>query len=502
MRKKIARNNRDDFSPKTKEILRSRVNGVCSNPGCRRPTIGPSIKGKGVVNLGEACHIAAASPGGARYDKQMTAAERKDFSNGIWLCIRCSRLVDKDWRGYSESSLHAWKKMAEQRARDGIENNGSGDQANGIHPLEHGVQLFNEIGTLDKRFEFSLKVSHGALPIIEMRAKELVAFQIAAMPGYEDVVREGFESFLKFGEPFSVARESLVISGSELFESIGRGGEVNIGGSGIETQYRVTLFAAQGNSVNSFQATGSRWTGGNGAKLYFELLNGILKFTVYIEFAGGIQHINVKFQFDLSSWLGVPVFELPGINWVESIVRHSDAGGHLKMEAKIGGNWIKIYEKMVVPVGELGALNHLVEYAISGKELARELAKNLAFQLPKDGDLTAAGVRAVIASLRSKSKHAGSELNWPVLISGLDLREGDVGDVTNRDSIRVMEADSLDSINAFGQIIDLPPRELTFYNVVCDFGHDADGLKNLGLRPTEDSYLVVSYPSCLRESNN
>ncbi|MBK9579103.1 MAG: hypothetical protein IPO40_18705 [Fibrobacteres bacterium] len=501
MRKKVAKNNRDDFSPKTKEILRSRVNGVCSNPHCGRPTIGPGSDAKGILNLGIACHIAAASPGGARYDKQMTPEERKDFSNGIWLCVKCSGLIDKDWRGYSEAVLHTWKKMAEQCARNGIENNYSTDPTKGIHPSLHGVQLFSEIGALDHRFEFSLNVSYGKLPEIEMRAKELVDFQISAKPGFEEVVNHGFEKFFKFGEPFSVARESLDISGSKLFETIGRGGRVDIGGSGIESQYRITLFSNQGSPVNSFHTSGPRWSGENGAKLDFELLSGMLKFTIYIEMIADLQSVKVKFEFDLSSWLGVSVFELSSINWIELIVRNCAAGGFLRIEMKHDEQWIRVVGKMMIPVGDIAVLDHLVEYAIVGKELAREIAKNLTFQLPKDGDLTAAGVRGVIHSLRSKVRHKGCHIDWPVSMSGLDLRGSDLCEVANLGSIKVLEADSCDQINAFGQAIELPPRELVFSKVVFAFGQETEGLQNLSLSPTDDTYFEVSYPSCLRNEN-
>src|ERR1035437_1637396 len=61
-------NNRFDseFSRKTIQTLRDRVNGICSNSACRKPTVGPSTIAEKIVTLRKACHITAAAPGGPR----------------------------------------------------------------------------------------------------------------------------------------------------------------------------------------------------------------------------------------------------------------------------------------------------------------------------------------------------------------------------------------------------------------------------------------------------
>jgi len=47
----------------------------------------------------------------------MTSAERRDTSNGIWLCQTHSRLIDSDEGRYSSQTLRQWKELAESRAR-------------------------------------------------------------------------------------------------------------------------------------------------------------------------------------------------------------------------------------------------------------------------------------------------------------------------------------------------------------------------------------------------
>lgn len=84
--------NRDDFTVKTVDILGKRVGFLCSNPDCRRHTVGPNSAKEKFTILGVAAHITAASPGGPRYDSAQTADQRKDIDNGIWLCVNCSTL--------------------------------------------------------------------------------------------------------------------------------------------------------------------------------------------------------------------------------------------------------------------------------------------------------------------------------------------------------------------------------------------------------------------------
>ncbi|HKV39719.1 MAG TPA: HNH endonuclease, partial [Blastocatellia bacterium] len=76
--------NRDDFGREVRDLLAKRVGMKCSNPNCRQLTSGPQEDPKKALNIGVAAHIAAAAPGGPRYDPQMTQEERKSESNGIW----------------------------------------------------------------------------------------------------------------------------------------------------------------------------------------------------------------------------------------------------------------------------------------------------------------------------------------------------------------------------------------------------------------------------------
>jgi hypothetical protein len=112
---------RDDFAKSTIDKLAKRVGYRCSNPNCRQLTSGPKAATNEFVNVGEAAHITAASSGGPRYDNSLTSGERKAFENGIWLCSKCSALVDKDVKRYTCDLLHKWKGVSEQAAQLEVE---------------------------------------------------------------------------------------------------------------------------------------------------------------------------------------------------------------------------------------------------------------------------------------------------------------------------------------------------------------------------------------------
>lgn len=62
-------------------------------------------------------HIAAAAPGGPRYDARMTATERSSATNGMWMCSNCHDTIDRDSVTYPTPVLQKMKKDAEDRVR-------------------------------------------------------------------------------------------------------------------------------------------------------------------------------------------------------------------------------------------------------------------------------------------------------------------------------------------------------------------------------------------------
>lgn len=103
-----------DFLDKTKITLAQRVNYHCSR--CYFQTAGPASDERTSLITGEAAHINGAKPGSARWDPGMTNDERRDISNGVWLCRPCHKKIDTDWKKYSSETILGWKRDAETKA--------------------------------------------------------------------------------------------------------------------------------------------------------------------------------------------------------------------------------------------------------------------------------------------------------------------------------------------------------------------------------------------------
>ena len=111
---------RDDFKPATNELIGKRAGWLCSNPECRRSTVGAAEGHDGVINIGVAAHITAASLEEPRYDPALTSEERRHPSNGIWLCQNDGKAIDSDAKRFPVELLRKWKRDAEKRSFQAI----------------------------------------------------------------------------------------------------------------------------------------------------------------------------------------------------------------------------------------------------------------------------------------------------------------------------------------------------------------------------------------------
>lgn len=156
---------RDDFNRSTKELLAKQAGNRCAHPHCGKPTSGADESGAGAINIGVAAHITAASAGGPRYDPTLTSEQRKDASNGIWLCQDHAHAIDADDSGFSAETLRTWKRQAEDRSFNalmaGMAGGGPG----------RGLLLDSGDG-IDIRHRFNLAVNED---LVALKAGLLVA---------------------------------------------------------------------------------------------------------------------------------------------------------------------------------------------------------------------------------------------------------------------------------------------------------------------------------------
>jgi hypothetical protein len=109
---------RDDFSKRTKGDLAAAAGYYCVR--CNERTHYFDLAKGRWIHVGNAAHDSAASPGGPRYDAELTPAQRKAYDNGAWLCATCATLVDADPASFPPGELSAMQRRAEERMRNEV----------------------------------------------------------------------------------------------------------------------------------------------------------------------------------------------------------------------------------------------------------------------------------------------------------------------------------------------------------------------------------------------
>ncbi|PDT33907.1 hypothetical protein CO671_23100 [Rhizobium sp. M10] len=155
---------------------------------------------QGIVTIGVAAHICAASMGGPRYDLAQSKEERRGKENGIWLCQNCGRLIDADPLQFSKERLHEWKRSAQERALR--------DLLGGVLPQSTPVDAENSTatGAIDQRFarlrdaarsdirgysgDLILSGSLVELTLTLWDRQEKLSFNISKLPSALEIERE------------------------------------------------------------------------------------------------------------------------------------------------------------------------------------------------------------------------------------------------------------------------------------------------------------------------
>jgi hypothetical protein len=107
---------RDGFADDVRRVIAARAGHLCSHPDCRAQTAGPQVDESKALNVGVAAHITGASPGGPRFNANLSVEERTGAENGIWLCQTHAKLVDNDSTRFTVETVRDWKRAAERRA--------------------------------------------------------------------------------------------------------------------------------------------------------------------------------------------------------------------------------------------------------------------------------------------------------------------------------------------------------------------------------------------------
>ncbi len=335
---------RDDFKTQTIKHLRERVNNFCSNPDCGKLTSEPKQGNTSGVNLtGIAAHICAASPGGPRYDESMSSEERKDISNGIWLCSRCARLIDIEHSAYSVELLKNWKKSAELRVLQNSNKKflSENEVAKEIHGalLKSRLQDFSAITNqslsgMTNAIQQELKLLDPRLDIYCSYLRNQTLYEIHAVentleepvkikftPSYSQDFQKKYHDLIAHGHGFECLLDEFTSNSEALNTIIPSKLQDGVVILKPNNKYSATLELTDENKNIILEIEGDFISGNKSFSVNAEKFGGIVKasFKNILFEEQTIRNTNFDLSINIDHWDGVELRKLPYFDKVKMI---------------------------------------------------------------------------------------------------------------------------------------------------------------------------------------
>jgi len=355
---------RDEFNAATIQRMRLRVALRCSNPVCRRSTVGPTqCSDDGVVTLGVAAHIHAAAKGGPRYLPTMSSGERRSIQNGIWLCTACGTLIDRDETAYPPELLRTWKREAERLAAS--ENNqrlpSAADATAQLVTALSGQPIAfipNAIGNthrasaqalerMDPRFQVTTK-HEGDTTTFTLNAKEEVPFKMLIPQGHRDAWREKLDALVQHGVTAELDASGVRVDGSPLlaavFDDEGMApSSLRIEVHGSPVRVKLAAIAPDGRRHTFDDVVATLTPGGTSFRVHGPLWDGLANLTVQATHAQTPWRGRFNLSIDYGQWVGKDIRRLPHLNSVLEFFEWADQGAKLDLQVVAEGESMMVF---------------------------------------------------------------------------------------------------------------------------------------------------------------
>lgn len=477
---------RDNFKPSDIDKLAKRVAFLCSRPACEVVTIGPNSEESKTSNTGVAAHIYAASPGGPRYDPTMTAAQRSNIKNGIWLCNVCSRLIDNDAASYPAVLLQRWKAQAETKAksRHGQRHLQQKDvQAQmkmmmGVMPESfQPVAIANvhkatkgALESLDNRFSVETSFIDGKSSYT-LNPRETVPFSFKVPAHRAPEWREQLKALIDHGRKATVNAQDVKLEGSDLmahlFDST-RQGTVELIPIGIDTSILVSLKNISTGEQRDFEAfSGKAYPGAKSFRAEAEALGGVL----YLGFehplhANVNDNIGLSLGIDSSSWDGRDVRLLPGFQMAYDFFAALSAGQGMVMDVFVRG--LKICRASYTPeIADtyVREISNMLDYLRRAKIVADYLDCPITYRSDQrftaEQHMALAEAVDIIEGKHERQLTSNVEATLTITADNPEILKSKV-----IGSLQFHSGDPGQTIDVYGTQVQLPPIEITVENVV------------------------------------
>jgi len=180
----------------TKMVLSFQSGGICAFPNCGKPLVYKSDNSSD-KHVAEAAHIKGEKVGAARYDPNMTQAERDAVENLLFLCPTCHDIIDKAEKDWPADRLYALKAAHEQTVM-GVLEAGFADVA--FEELRKSVEWVSDQDVEATGLSFDLISPREKLEKngLSNGSKQIIVGALAAQP----IVGEFVESETKLDPDF------------------------------------------------------------------------------------------------------------------------------------------------------------------------------------------------------------------------------------------------------------------------------------------------------------
>jgi hypothetical protein len=390
---------RDNFSAKVIERLRARVSNRCSNPDCRVPTTAAGFRPHDVNSVGQAAHIHAAAPGGARYLSLMSRDERRSIENAIWLCAVCATKIDRDVKRYPSETLRLWKEKAEAHsiqelgrplpgATDATDMLVAAMTGQALKFLPMAIRNIHDAATqaleaLDPRFKVETEFCAG-IPTIVLHAQEAFDISIIVPPEHVDVWQLGLSNLTRHAFAAKLPMRGVRMSGSPIFGPLGvpaSDAQSSLSITPIGREATVKLLLHDPNCEETFafdDVPGKFYVGRSTARFVGVCCSSIARLTLEIPLSGSEKHINLAFKFTLCSWEGLDALQLPHFEKLYRLSTALGSGWELTLTLEVQGNqFMKGTVESQDPDAYYKGFANYVGYISRARSLARHTGSKL-----------------------------------------------------------------------------------------------------------------------------
>lgn len=490
---------RDNFTQQTIKKLKDRVAHRCSNPKCRVPTSAPAGIDR-VNNIGIAAHISAASPGGPRYDAEITSSDRSSIDNAIWLCSNCATDIDRDPEYFSTSMLLEWKNTAEETARKelGKPLPEEGDAIDILttalsgHPrkfLRNAISNIHKassmsLESLDDRF--SVKTSFiNDQPSMQILAKEDVELSMHIHRDFTTEYLKKYNELIEHGEDLEISSEAISLSGSKLFEELVncKDGKIQVSKTKKKAILKLKLINQETQIIDSFDDIHGLITVGNKS---FSFKGSMFDGLFGISCKKSLNPPNDKGVFNISldtkPWEGKALSSLPYLDKLASLFSRMASGWLVKVTLEVEG--IVILNSIEMPYNELEFIsdtNYFLNYITDCRKISLWLKTPIKFKSEfncslENQEKILRTVKVIDTQQTLSTEKLVSNPKNEIIVDEESKNLKFLLEATEPRCLRYKEGSGY-FLNIFDQQVELPPRTITFHNILPKIKEDVSKLK-------------------------